>query len=223
MRRAQNELTLSAPEDKTITTLYVGGVPVESGEQDVRDAFYQYGEIKIIKMLPKQRCSFVVFQHREAAELAAERCFKALKIGGKMVRIQWAEKADGGDTVAKKQALALMEKEDHSKKDPLAKQEAMAAYPSQNTWNQGNAPLQREEDAERLAAAAGADPLAPVGHDGKGYGSMAAGFTATNGARAGPYDNVADANGKGKKGEGKKGKGKKGKAQISGRGLAGAR
>ena len=64
MKRAETLPSLNPPEDPLITTLYIGGLGDESeaspiSEQDLRNHFYQYGEIRQITVVPKQGCAFI--------------------------------------------------------------------------------------------------------------------------------------------------------------------
>lgn len=90
MKRASQLPTLEPPEDKTITTLYVGNVSETLTEKDVRDNFYQYGEIRNITMVARQQCCFVQFVKRSSAELAAENSFNKLVMAGQKLSIKWA-------------------------------------------------------------------------------------------------------------------------------------
>lgn len=62
MRRASKMPSLEAPADKSITSLFVGGVedPFVT-KQDLQDYFYQFGEIRTINVLKKQKAAFVHF------------------------------------------------------------------------------------------------------------------------------------------------------------------
>merc|ERR1719408_242064 len=82
-------MTLLPPEDKLITTLYLGGLEVGTKEKDIRDQFYVFGELRSIKMVPKQSCAFVTFVSREAAEEAASKLYRLLQIKGKKVNVMW--------------------------------------------------------------------------------------------------------------------------------------
>lgn len=90
MKRAAQLPTLDPPEDKTITTLYVGNISEHLSEKDVRDNFYQYGEIRNITMVARQQCAFVQYTKRASAELAAESTFNKLVLGGQKLSIKWA-------------------------------------------------------------------------------------------------------------------------------------
>ncbi|XP_077999017.1 pre-mRNA-splicing factor RBM22-like isoform X2 [Glandiceps talaboti] len=89
MRRAATMPVLATPEDKTITTLYVGGLGEKVTEQDLRDHFYQFGEIRSINVVSRQQCAFVQFTNRPSAEDAAERSFNKLIIKGRRLNIKW--------------------------------------------------------------------------------------------------------------------------------------
>ncbi|XP_056630750.1 pre-mRNA-splicing factor RBM22 [Diorhabda carinulata] len=88
LKRAAAMPALPAPDDKTITTLYLGNLG-NLTEQDIRDHFYQYGEIRSISLVPKQQCAFVQYTTRSAAETAAEKTFNKLILGGRRLTIKW--------------------------------------------------------------------------------------------------------------------------------------
>jgi pre-mRNA-splicing factor RBM22/SLT11 len=90
LKRAASLPVLETPSDKTITTLYVGNVGEHLTEVDIRDQFYQYGEIRNVTLVPKQQCAFVQFTKRSSAELAADKSFNKLVLGGKKLSIRWA-------------------------------------------------------------------------------------------------------------------------------------
>ncbi|KAG8187616.1 hypothetical protein JTE90_027027 [Oedothorax gibbosus] len=100
LRRASAMPKLEPPEDKTITTLYVGNLGEKLLEKDLRDHFYQYGEIRSITLLTKQQCAFIQFTTRQAAESASEKSFNKLILGGRRLTIKWgrsqAKVASGG-------------------------------------------------------------------------------------------------------------------------------
>ncbi|KAH9496366.1 RNA binding motif protein 22 [Bulinus truncatus] len=79
---------LEPPEDRTVTTLYVGNLGDKVSEKDLRDYFYQFGEIRSIN-LSKQQCAFVQFTSRIAAETAAEKAFNKLILNGRRLNIKW--------------------------------------------------------------------------------------------------------------------------------------
>jgi len=89
MRRAESMPKLEPSEDKTVTTLYVGNLSDRVGEKELREHFYQYGEIRLITVLAKQQCAFIQFTTRAAAELAAERTFNKLILAGRRLTIRW--------------------------------------------------------------------------------------------------------------------------------------
>lgn len=90
MKRAATLPVLEPPEDRNITTLYIGNLPEDIVEPLIRDNFYQYGEIRSIALVPRQQCGFVQYTKRSAAELAAEKTFNKLVIGGHKITIKWA-------------------------------------------------------------------------------------------------------------------------------------
>ncbi|CAH1400494.1 unnamed protein product [Nezara viridula] len=91
MRRASAMPKLEPPEDKSITTLYVGNLSDKIGEKELRDHFYQYGEIRSITMVPRQMCAFIQYVNRHPAEMAAEKTFNKLIMGGRRLNIKWGK------------------------------------------------------------------------------------------------------------------------------------
>ncbi|XP_062523411.1 pre-mRNA-splicing factor RBM22-like [Corticium candelabrum] len=94
LKRAKALPTLDAPQDKTVTSLFVGGLTDGITEKDLADNFYQYGEIRSITVVPKQNCAFVTFTTRQAAEAAADGTFNKLVIKQQRLKILWG-KAQG--------------------------------------------------------------------------------------------------------------------------------
>ena len=88
---ADERARLTAPEDQTVTTLYVGGLDTSIEQQDIRDQFYKFGDIKNIHIASKQNCGFVTFQTRTAAEAAAEALHKQLVVKGFSCSLKWAK------------------------------------------------------------------------------------------------------------------------------------
>lgn len=54
-----------------------------------RDMFYQYGEIRNITVVARQQCAFIEFVRRADAEIAAEKTFNTLILGGRRLNIKW--------------------------------------------------------------------------------------------------------------------------------------
>jgi len=94
--RAEEFHTLKPPDDKAITTLFLGGLSMEMTENDIRDQFYAFGEIRSIKMIPRQGCAFVTFTSRESAESAAAKLHKNLYVKGQKLRLLWGRPNTSG-------------------------------------------------------------------------------------------------------------------------------
>jgi len=93
LNRAKAMPSLKPPEDPTITTLYVGNLGKDNklvvNESDLRDYFYQYGEIRQIHVVPNKFCAFIQYTSRQAAELAATRAFNQIVINNQRLTIRW--------------------------------------------------------------------------------------------------------------------------------------
>ena len=81
---------LTPPEDPSVTTLYVGGLPDDAGEEDLRDRFYAYGEIESIRVIGDKRCGFVKYVARSDAERAAEALSMKLSVKGVPCKLMWS-------------------------------------------------------------------------------------------------------------------------------------
>uniref|UniRef100_A0A2P2I1J5 Pre-mRNA-splicing factor RBM22 n=1 Tax=Hirondellea gigas TaxID=1518452 RepID=A0A2P2I1J5_9CRUS len=111
LKRAEAMPQLEPPEDKSITTLYVGNLGEKIAEKELRDHFYQFGEIRSVIVASKQQFAFVMFTTRTAAELASERSFNKLILQGRRLNIKW------GKAQAKQGAVENVDGSEH--KEPL--------------------------------------------------------------------------------------------------------
>lgn len=156
IRRAEEDMTPSAPEDKAITTLYMGGLDTAIKEKDIRDKLYVYGEIRSVKMIPKQSCAFITFVKREEAEEAMAKCYRVLKIKDKKVNLMWGRP----QTTAQSQASAAIvtgaagsgASSSGAPGDFGGGSVSRPYYPSMDPTAQGNAPLEGEMPDERTPA-----------------------------------------------------------------------
>eukprot|EP00976_Prorocentrum_cordatum_P116903 1196228-Prorocentrum_minimum.AAC.15 len=93
LSRAADMPVLTAPEDRSIMTLYVGGMDSRIEEEDLKGAFYAYGEISAIKVIRDRNCAFVTYTSRSAAERAAESLVNKLVIKGVRCKLMWGKPA----------------------------------------------------------------------------------------------------------------------------------
>lgn len=94
LRRARESAPeLEKPKDASVTSLWVGGLEPPLTEQDLRDVFYAYGEIRSIRALREKRCAFVEFTTRDAAEAAAQKLHRNLVVRGLKLDLDWAKPA----------------------------------------------------------------------------------------------------------------------------------
>eukprot|EP01094_Clydonella_sp_ATCC50884_P029926 TRINITY_DN9560_c2_g1_i1.p1 TRINITY_DN9560_c2_g1~~TRINITY_DN9560_c2_g1_i1.p1 ORF type:complete len:374 (-),score=84.01 TRINITY_DN9560_c2_g1_i1:170-1291(-) len=88
LERAKDK-KISAPEDQTITTIYLGGINGLVSEQDIRGVFYSYGELQSINVVPASKCAFVEYTTRESAEAAINGVGATVQINGQNLRVSW--------------------------------------------------------------------------------------------------------------------------------------
>lgn len=79
------------PLDKTITTLWVGGLDGNSTENDLRSLFFPYGELSLIRLLPAKNCAFITFMRRDSAEEAIAAMFKDTTLRGNRLHLDWGK------------------------------------------------------------------------------------------------------------------------------------
>src|SRR5690606_32191062 len=74
---------LRTPDDKSIKTLYVGGIDFSKIEEDdIKAHFKPYGLITSMKVIQKQNCALITFAERADAEVAAEALYNQLIVKG---------------------------------------------------------------------------------------------------------------------------------------------
>ncbi|CAE8589755.1 unnamed protein product [Polarella glacialis] len=139
IRRATEDLTLMPPEDKSVTMLYLGGLPPGAKEKDIRNQFYVFGEIRSIRMAPKQSCAFVTFVKREVAEEAASKLNRILKINDKNINVTW-----GRPQVTKQDEASSAMGGSSSTGEVPTGNTYKPYYPSMDPGAVGNAPLETE-------------------------------------------------------------------------------
>jgi pre-mRNA-splicing factor RBM22/SLT11 len=93
--RAAVLLVLHSLLCRSITSLYVGGVTPDITEDDLKDAFYTYGEIAGVRKVGSRFCAFVTFAERSAAEAAAEGLANKLIVKGIRLRLMWGRPQQG--------------------------------------------------------------------------------------------------------------------------------
>ncbi|KAJ3330116.1 hypothetical protein HDU76_006409, partial [Blyttiomyces sp. JEL0837] len=76
--------------DPNNTTVFIGGLSPNVGEDELRSYFNQFGEIVYTKIPPGKGCGFVQYSHRQSAEMAIQQMNNAM-IGGSRVRLSWGK------------------------------------------------------------------------------------------------------------------------------------
>ncbi|XP_053284336.1 pre-mRNA-splicing factor RBM22-like [Pleuronectes platessa] len=89
LTRASTMPRLDPPDDKSISTLFIGGLGDTFTVGDLKSHFYQFGEIRTITIVQRQQCAFIQFATRQSAETAAEKSFNKLIINGRRLTVKW--------------------------------------------------------------------------------------------------------------------------------------
>jgi pre-mRNA-splicing factor RBM22/SLT11 len=92
LSRASAPQRLTPPEDQSVTTLWLGGLPEEASEADVREHFAPFGDLSSVRLVAAKNCAFVTFFRRGAAEEAAVRLAGSLYICGRPIKIAWGKR-----------------------------------------------------------------------------------------------------------------------------------
>lgn len=80
------------PEDKTVSTLFLGNVSSEEiTEEVVREQMEKFGRIERMRLLHRQNCGFVCFFSRDAAEKAIVTLHEKLFLCEKRIKLDWAK------------------------------------------------------------------------------------------------------------------------------------
>ncbi|KAK6914289.1 RNA recognition motif domain [Dillenia turbinata] len=74
--------------DLTNTTIFIGGLDPNITEEELRQIFFQFGEIVNVKIPANRGCGFVQFGSRASAEEAIQR-MQGTMIGQQVIRISW--------------------------------------------------------------------------------------------------------------------------------------
>ena len=105
---AQMSKMPSPPEDLSVCTLFISGVPVTVYQEEcttfLSSQFSEYGPVKQVKIVPTSNCAFVEFEARPAAEAAVVGKFNSpdLVWEGSKLRVHWARpKLKSQDSVEK--------------------------------------------------------------------------------------------------------------------------
>jgi pre-mRNA-splicing factor RBM22/SLT11 len=127
-KRRQEEMEKKVQEeegyDRARATLYVrfqGEEPYpELTEQDLRDAFYSFGEIVSVRMQPAKGQAFVEYSQPEAAELAIA-SMNRKELLGRQIYTAWARAPKRGETEAQtKEASETSKRAAPTEVKPLA-------------------------------------------------------------------------------------------------------
>lgn len=89
--KEMREMRMTPPEDKSVKSLFVGGLDESITEAALRDAFYSFGEILSVKIIPRSRCAFVEFMDRKNAEVSCSALNGNLMIGDIRMMVSWAK------------------------------------------------------------------------------------------------------------------------------------
>lgn len=86
--------------DPTVKTLFITGITDDITDNDIRDYFSAFGEIKSTIANPKKKCGFVTFMERPSAESAQMSTRAGFVIKGHMLVAHFAKKKQQGPSSA---------------------------------------------------------------------------------------------------------------------------
>lgn len=85
------ESKITPPEDPNIKTLHVANLDSTITQEDLKDKFYAYGELKEIKVFSEKGYAFVSYTTRDAAEKAIAELHNNLKIKEVPLKVSWGK------------------------------------------------------------------------------------------------------------------------------------
>jgi len=133
------------PDDKSVTTLYVGNVDKRISEQDLRDHFYYFGEITSLLLLPAQNCAFIEFETRAAAEAVFKKYQSNLIVNGIFLKIAWARPQQLNKPAPIENPALISRSSDY--------------YPSMDSERLGARPEDKEKEKKTTQSAATVSPV----------------------------------------------------------------
>lgn len=86
---AQKHTLSSPPIDKSITSLYIGGITDEITEHVLQNHFINYGKIQKIIPIKANRGAYVLFEDRSSAEKAMDGLRGSLTLKGVTLDVRW--------------------------------------------------------------------------------------------------------------------------------------
>ena len=75
------------PEDKSISTIFLGGITEDMTEEMVTDQMDTFGKIERMRLIPRQKCGFVCFYSRDASEKAIITLHDKLYLSEKKIKL----------------------------------------------------------------------------------------------------------------------------------------
>lgn len=91
LKRVEEIPKPTPPEDKSVSSIYLGNIGEEIDEQSLRNHFSQFGEIRNVVLVKKKNCAFLNFIKHESAKAAVEKHFQKCVIGNQKIVVKWGK------------------------------------------------------------------------------------------------------------------------------------
>ncbi|KAJ3242172.1 RNA binding motif protein 22 [Chytriomyces hyalinus] len=95
LNRTDKSSSLQKPTDTSVTSLFITGIESDITQDDLREHFHPFGDIKSIVVVAKTKIAFINFAYRASAEAAASKLYNNLSIKGHVLRVQWGKSRQG--------------------------------------------------------------------------------------------------------------------------------
>ena len=79
------------PDDISIKTLWLGNLPENIDENELKSCIYPGGQITDMHIARKAKCAFIEYETRELAENAAKMLYGTCTVRGENVSVNWAK------------------------------------------------------------------------------------------------------------------------------------
>ena len=94
--RQRRQAERTPPADKSVTSLYIGGVPPSMSKEELLPWFMPYGEVSALTVDNQRLSAVVTFRSRSAAETACAALYNNFTVKGRArLRISWARRKGG--------------------------------------------------------------------------------------------------------------------------------
>lgn len=80
MSKIKERKVPDSPEDKSITTFFIGGIDESTSKELLENPFLSFGEVTTVRLIPSKKVAFLTMKNRSDAEKAFQELFDNLAV-----------------------------------------------------------------------------------------------------------------------------------------------